>query len=157
MKDGCRLEVKFIHTFFDDDYIKFNGGKELEVILKTKYWFKNNKHFLKDEYENFPEWGLTEQFEDKVPDLFGYIGYICMVDEIREKYYSFVKEKNLSGRNYKVEYRFRFVPKDLWACVSNIKYTKDVVECDFTDDMEKRFKNATFKEIEDYIFAWKIR
>ena len=80
-----------------------------------------------------------------------------MVDEIREKYYSFFKEKNLSGRNYKVEYRFRFVPKDLWACVSNIKYTKDVVECDFTDDIEKTFKNASFKEIEDYIYAWKIR
>ena len=157
MKDGCSLEVKFIHTFFDDDHVRFNGGKELEVILKTKYWFKDNKHFLKDEYGNFPEWGLTDQFEDKVPDLFGYIGYICMVDEIRGKYYSFVKEKNLSGRNYKVEYRFRFVPKDLWPCVNNIKYTKDVVECDFTDDMEKRFKNASFKEIEDYIFAWKIR
>ena len=61
-----------------------------------------------------------------------------MVDEIRGKYYSFVKEKNLSGRNYKVEYRFRFVPKDLWSCFSNIKYTKDVVECDFTDDIKKK-------------------
>ena len=70
-----------------------------------------------------------------------------MVDEIKEKYYSFIKDKNLRGRNYKVEYRFRFVPKNLYACVNNIRYTKDVIECDYTDNMEKCLKMPLLKRL----------
>ena len=79
-----------------------------------------------------------------------------MVDEIREKYYSFVKEKNSSGRNYKVEYRFRFIPKYLYACIKNIKYTKDVTECEYTDNMEKRFKMPLLKRSRITFFLGKF-
>ena len=156
MKEGCSLEVKFIHTLYDKDYIKKNGGHQLVVICKTKYWFKND-HFLEDEDGNFPKWALTERFNKNVSDLFGYIGYQCMIEEIKDKYGKFVKEKELSGRNYKVEYRYRFITKDLFSCITNIRYTKGVVQCEYTDNLEKMFKNKSSKDIENYLYLWKVR
>ena len=63
-----------------------------------------------------------------------------MIEEIKDKYGKFVKEKELSGRNYKVEYRYRFIPKYLFSCITNIRYTKGVVQCEYTDNLEKCLK-----------------
>ena len=157
MKEGCRLEVKFTHTFFDDDYIQLNDGNTTEIILKTKNWFIKNKFFLEDENGDFPKWGLSsiERFKDKVVDIYGHIGYVCMIDEIKEKYYQFVLENDLFGRNYKVEYMYRFVPMSIHTCIHNLKFSIDVPLDDYTDIMEKLFKRRPFKEIEDYILGWK--
>ena len=102
---------------------------------------------------NSEEWALTERFNDeKVHDLFGHIGYLCMVDEIKEQYGKFVKDTELTGRNYKVEYSYRFVPKDMISCITNIRYSKDVTENDYTDGLKQMVKNWTMKDIEHYIY-----
>ena len=80
-----------------------------------------------------------------------------MIEEIKDKYGKFVKEKELSGRNYKVQYRYRFIPKDLFSCITNIRSTKNVVQCEYTDHLEKMFKNESSKNIENYLYQWKIR
>ena len=79
-----------------------------------------------------------------------------MIEEIKDKYDKFVKEKELSGRNYKVEYRYRFIPKDLISCITNIRYTKGVVHCEYTYNLEKMFKNESSKDIENYLYQCKI-
>ena len=79
-----------------------------------------------------------------------------MIEEIKDKYGKFVKEKELLGRNYKVEYRYRFIPKDLVSCITNIRYTKDVAQCEYTDNLEKMFKNESSKDIENYLYQWKV-
>ena len=151
MKEGCSLEVKFTHTLFDRYYVGKNKGDQLEVICKTKNWFKYN-HFLEDEDGNFLLWALTKRFPKQASDLFGYIGYLCMVEEIVEQYGKFVHEKDLSGRNYKVEYKYRFIPKDLEECIKNIEGSPEVVQCVYTDDFESMLAND---DIEDYIYCWK--
>ena len=154
MKDGCSLEVKFTHTLYDKDHIRKNGRDKLVVICKTKYWFKKNQ-FLEDEDGNFPQWALTERFNKKVHDLFGHIGYLCMIEEIKDQYGKFIKETELTGRNYKVEYSYRFIPKGIFSCITNIRTNKDVVQCEYTDNLGKLLKNWTTKDIEHYIYQWK--
>ena len=77
-----------------------------------------------------------------------------MVEEIKDQYGKFVKETELTGRNYKVEYSYRFVPKDIFSCVTNIRNNKDVVQCKYTDDLGKLLKNWTTKDTEHYIYQW---
>ena len=80
-----------------------------------------------------------------------------MIEEIKDKYSKFVKEKDLSGRNYKVEYSYIFIPKYLWSCITNIRYTKDVVKNKYTDNLEATFKNKSSKDIENYLYQWKVK
>ena len=80
-----------------------------------------------------------------------------MIEEIKDKYGKFVKEKDLSGRNYKAEYSYRFIPKDLWSCIKNIRYNKDFVQDEYTDKLKEMFKNKSSKDIENYFYQWKAK
>ena len=146
MKEGCRLEVKFSHRFLETD------KEPLEVICKSKYWFKKD-HFLEDEDGNFPEWALSEKFNDRVLDLFGHIGYLCMIDEIKNQYLSFAKEKELDGKNYEMIYKYRFIPQDLNWFIKNIRTGRDVVQNDYSEKLENFLKSGI--DIENYVLRWK--
>ena len=160
MKTGCRLEVKFVHTFFDKNFIAKNGSEKMEVVCKSKYWFKTDdnksKHVLEDEDGNYPEWGLDKNFPNYVMDVTGRIGYNCMIEEIREQYSKFICEKDLTGRNYKMEYFYRFLPKDFKSFKCGfLYYTGYKYEFEYSISLVAMLKEKDDQTLEEYLLSWK--
>ena len=161
MSNGCRLEVKFVHTLFDRNYITKNGSEKMEVICKSKNWFKTNnnanKHVLKNEDGNYRDWGLDKNSPNYVMDVFGGVGYTCMIEEIREQYGKFIRETDLAGRNYKVEYFYRFLPKDFKEFKSRYRFCSGYVfEGKYSVSLLSTLKEKDDEQtLEEYLLSWK--
>ena len=100
--------------------------------------------------------GLDKYFPNYVMDVSGQIGYTCMLEEIKEQYDKFIREKDLAGRNYKMEYFYRFLPKNFNSFKSGFKYYDGYkFEFEYSISLVTMLKEKDDQSLEEYLLSWK--